>query len=167
MLVAALKTAKELSLLELWMTALHWPYPRSLDPAEDDEKSAGKPKTKTISETIGENAWFRTPFNTCAKGTSTLLEGHYVLAILVSSRGLFVIENDIDWLELVSTTARMEISQAVHNALGIPQSFGFSLVGGHSYRGFPSDQTAELDSYIMYFFINGGNATLIGVTKSS
>jgi hypothetical protein len=92
---------------------------------------------------------------------------HHWLAALVYPRGLFVIENDIDWLGPVSTTACQEIGQLVYKANGLPQNFGFSLVGGHSHCAFPSSQTADLDSYITHFLVNGGTGDLTGVTKSS
>jgi hypothetical protein len=132
----------------------------------DDEKAAGK-NIQTAGEIIGENAWFGTPFNTYAKATSTLPVDHHWLAALVYPRGLFVIENDIDWLGPVSTTACQEIGQLVYKANGLPQNFGFSLVGGHSHCAFPSSQTADLDSYITHFLVNGGTGDLTGVTKSS
>lgn len=132
----------------------------------DDEKAAGK-NIQTAGEIIGENAWFGTPFNTYAKATNTLPLDHHMLAALVYPRGLFVIENDIDWLGPVSTTACQEIGQMIYSANGLPGNFGFSLVGGHSHCAFPSAQTTDLDTYITHFLINGGTGDIKQVQTSS
>jgi len=132
----------------------------------DDEKTAGK-NIQTAGEIVGENAWFGTPFNTYAKATSTLPLDHHMLAGLVYPRGLFVIENDIDWLGPVSTTACQEIGQTIYGALGVPGNFGFSLVGGHSHCAFPSAETTDLDTYITHFLINNGTGDVKQVQTSS
>jgi hypothetical protein len=132
----------------------------------DNEKTAGK-NIQTAGEIIGENAWFGTPFNTYAKATSTLPLDHHMLAGLVYPRGLFVIENDIDWLGPVSTTACMEIAQTIYNANGAGGNFGFSLVGGHSHCAFPSSQGTDLNAYITHFLVNGGTGDIKQVQTSS
>jgi hypothetical protein len=132
----------------------------------DNEKAAGK-NIQTAGEIIGENAWFGTPFNTYAKATSTLPLDHHMLAGLVYPRGLFVIENDIDWLGPVSTTARQEIGQLIYSANGATGNFGFSLVGGHSHCAFPSSQSTDLNAYITHFLINGGTGDIKQVQTSS
>lgn len=132
----------------------------------DDEKAAGK-NIQTAGEIIGENAWFGTPFNTYAEAIDTLLLEHHMLAGLVYPRGLFVIENDIDWLGRVSTTVCQEIGQMIYGAMGTPGNFGFSLVGVHGHCAFPSSQTTNLDTYITHFLINGGTGNIKQVQTSS
>jgi hypothetical protein len=116
----------------------------------DDEKAAGK-NIQTAGEIIGENFWFGSPFDTYAKVTNALPLDHHMLAELVYPHGLFVIENDIDWLGPISTTACQEIGQIIYGALGTPRNFGISLVGGHSHCAFPSSQTTDLDIYYAFF----------------
>jgi len=114
----------------------------------DSQKAAGA-NIQTAGEIVGENAWFSPIFNQYSTKTSTLPMDHHMLAGLVAPRGLFVIENDIDWLGPVSTTGCMEIGQLIYQALGVPDNFGFSLVGGHGHCQFPSAQQADLSAYIV------------------
>jgi hypothetical protein len=63
----------------------------------DSQHSAGK-NIQTAGEIVGENVWFSKNFDQYSKATSTVPEDHHMLAALIAPRGLFVIENDIDWL---------------------------------------------------------------------
>ena len=76
---------------------------------------------------------------------------------LVYPRRLFVIQNDIDWLSPVATTACHENGLMIYGAMGAPENFGFLLVGGHSHGAFPSSQTTELDldTHITHILVNG------------
>jgi hypothetical protein len=124
----------------------------------DAEKSKGK-NIQTAGQIVGENAWFSPKFNTYTGKTNTLPEDHHFLAALVSPRGLFVIENDIDWLGPVSTTTCMKAGRMIYDALGVRSNMGFSLVGGHSHCQFPSATNADLLSYVNKFLLNSGNKT--------
>ncbi len=42
--------------------------------------------------------WFSKNLNSYTSKTNTMPEDHHMLAALWAPRGLFVIENDIDWL---------------------------------------------------------------------
>lgn len=89
-----------------------------------------------------------------------------MLAALVAPRGLFVIENDIDWLGPVSTTTCMEVGQAIYKAVGHPDDMGFSLVGNHAHCAFPSAQQATLDLFVGKY-LRGGSQNTAGITVSS
>lgn len=130
-----------------------------------DSQHASGANIQTAGEIVGENAWFSPLFNNYAKATSTLPVDHHMLAALTVPRGLFVIENDIDWLGPVSTTGCMEVGQLIYKAYGAPEAFGFSLVGGHSHCAFPSAQQADLTTYINHYLL--GTGTVTQVQKSS
>lgn len=123
----------------------------------DAEQKAGK-NIQTAGEIVGENVWFSTRFNSYSKATSTVPEDHHMLAALIVPRGLFVMENDIDWLGPVSTTGCMKAGRLIYKAYGVPNNMGFSLVGGHSHCAFPSAQQADLTTYINYFLLKGATA---------
>ncbi|KAG6367798.1 hypothetical protein INS49_001993 [Diaporthe citri] len=123
----------------------------------DQQKSAGA-NIQTAGQIIGENVWFSTRLNTYAKATSTMPEDHHFLAAMTVPRGLFVIENDIDWLGPVSTTGAMKAGRVIYKAYGVPTNMGFSLVGGHNHCQFPSSQQADLTAYINYFLLKTGSA---------
>ncbi|KAL1871434.1 carbohydrate-binding module 1 [Diaporthe australafricana] len=123
----------------------------------DAQQKAGA-NIQTAGEIVGENVWFSTRLNTYAKATSTIPEDHHFLAAMTVPRGLFVIENDIDWLGPVSTTGAMKAGRVIYKAYGVPTNMGFSLVGGHGHCQFPSSQQADLTTYINYFLLKGGTA---------
>ena len=121
----------------------------------DSQKSAGK-NIQTAGQIVGENSWFSPKFNTYTSKTSSLPFDHHMLAGLVAPRGLYVVENDIDWLGPVSTTACMKAGRLIYKALGVQDNMGFSLVGGHSHCQFPSSQQAELTAFINKFLLKSG-----------
>jgi hypothetical protein len=132
----------------------------------DSEKSKGK-NIQTASQIVTENAWFSPKFNSFTKATSTIPEDHHFLAALVAPRGLFVIENDIDWLGPVSTTACMKAGRQIYKQLGVGPNMGFSLVGGHSHCSFPSATTANLNSYINTFLLGQGPTNDVETSKAT
>lgn len=81
-----------------------------------------------------------------------------MLAGLIVPRGLFVIENDIDWLGPVSTTGAMKAGRLIYKAYGVPNNMGFSLVGNHAHCSFPSAQQTDLNTYINYFLLKSTTA---------
>ncbi|KAI8172540.1 4-O-methyl-glucuronoyl methylesterase [Colletotrichum sp. SAR 10_65] len=130
----------------------------------DSEKNKGK-NIQTAGQIVGENVWFSPNFNTWTSRTSQMPEDHHFLAGLVAPRGLYVAENDIDWLGPVSTTGCMKAGRQIYQALGVPENMGFSLVGGHNHCQFPSSQNSELTQYINYFLLN--SATKPSITERS
>ncbi|KAH6645477.1 hypothetical protein BKA67DRAFT_631944 [Truncatella angustata] len=123
----------------------------------DSEHNKGK-NIQTAGEIVGENVWFSSRFNSYTSKTNTVPEDHHLLAGLVAPRGLFVMENDIDWLGPVSTTACMKAGRLIYKALGAPDAMGFDLTGGHSHCQFPSSSQASLTGYINTFLLNTGSA---------
>lgn len=129
----------------------------------DSEKAAGK-NIQTSGQIIGENVWFSKNFNTFASKSSTLATDHHQLAGLVAPRGLLVIENEIDWLGPVATTACMKAGRLIYKALGVPDNMGFTGSGNHQHCQFPSNQQADLTAYINKFLLNT-SGSIAGVEK--
>lgn len=132
----------------------------------DSEKSKGK-NIQTASQIVGENAWFSPRFNTHTSRTSTIPGDHHFLAGMVAPRGLFVVENDIDWLGPVSTTACMKAGRMIYDGLGVRANMGFSLTGGHQHCQFPSGSTANLNSYINYFLLGQGKPNDVETSRAN
>lgn len=122
----------------------------------DSEHSKGK-NIQTAGEIVGENVWFSQRLNSYTSKTNTMPEDHHMLAGLVAPRGLFVMENDIDWLGPVSTTGCMKAARLIYKALGQPDAMGFDLTGGHSHCQFPSASQASLTGYINAYLLNSGS----------
>lgn len=123
----------------------------------DAEKAQGK-NIQTAEQIVGENVWFSPRFNTWTTQTSALPYDHHMLAGLVAPRGLYVPENDIDWLGPVSTTACMRAGRMIYEALGSKTSMGISVATNHGHCQFPAGQNAELTQFIDYFLLGGGSA---------
>lgn len=119
----------------------------------DSEKSKGK-NIQTSSQIVGENVWFSPLFNAFSTKATTLSTDHHQLAGLVAPRGLIVIENEIDWLGPVSTTACMKAGRLIYKALGVPDNMGFTGSGNHNHCSFPSNQQSDLTAYINKFLLN-------------
>ncbi|KAI0544807.1 hypothetical protein F4679DRAFT_511395 [Xylaria curta] len=123
----------------------------------DSEESKGK-NIQTAHQIVTENVWFSPRLNTYVRAVPTMPVDHHMLAALVAPRGLFIAENDIDWLGPVSTTGCMKAGRLAYKGAGVPNNMGFSLVGGHNHCQFPSSQQADLTSYINYFLLKSGTA---------
>ncbi|KAH9872988.1 hypothetical protein J1614_005384 [Plenodomus biglobosus] len=124
----------------------------------DSEKAKGK-NIQTSSQIVGENVWFSTRFNAFSTKASTTATDHHQLAGMVAPRGLLVIENEIDWLGPVSTTACMKAGRLIYKALGVPDNMGFTGSGNHNHCSFPSNQQAELTAFINKFLLGQSSNT--------
>jgi hypothetical protein len=124
----------------------------------DSEKAAGK-NIQTSGQIVGENVWFSKNFNSFATKATTLAIDHHQLAGLVAPRGLLVIENEIDWLGPVSTTACMKAGRLIYKAVGVPDNMGFTGAGNHGHCQFPSNQQTELTAFINKFLLNQSGST--------
>jgi hypothetical protein len=129
----------------------------------DIEKGRGK-NIQTPGQIVGENVWFSRNFNNFANKATTLAVDHHQLAGLVAPRGLLVIENEIDWLGPVSTTACMKAGRLIYKAVGAPDNMGFTGSGNHNHCQFPSNQQAELTAFINKFLLNQ-NANTANIEK--
>ncbi|KAK0621829.1 4-O-methyl-glucuronoyl methylesterase [Bombardia bombarda] len=131
----------------------------------DSEKDKGQ-NIQTARQIVRENAWFSPKFTTYVNKTTSLPADHHFLAALVAPRGLLVLENDIDWLGPVSTTACMKAGRSIYEALGVKGNMGFSLVGGHGHCSFPSSDNANLLSFINRFLVGTGTANEVEQTTA-
>ncbi|KAL6706727.1 carbohydrate-binding module 1 [Coniothyrium glycines] len=123
----------------------------------DSEKAKGK-NIQTSSQIVTENVWFSTRFNSFSTKANTLATDHHQLAGLVAPRGLLVVENEIDWLGPVSTTACMKSARLIYKALGVQNNMGFTGSGNHNHCSFPSNQQAELTAFINKFLLDQAGA---------
>lgn len=124
----------------------------------DSEKAKGK-NIQTASQIVGENVWFSPRFNAFSTKANTLAIDHHQLAGMVAPRGLLVIENEIDWLGPVSTTACMKAGRLIYKALGVPDNMGLTGSGSHNHCSFPSNQQADLTAFISKFLLNQSTNT--------
>lgn len=127
----------------------------------DYQKSSGT-NVQTASEIIGENVWFSTLFNPFVNKIPYLPVDHHELAGMVAPRGLFVIENtSMEWLGALSTYGCMKAAHTIYEALGVPDSMGYSQVGGHDHCAFPSSQQSDLNAFVQKFLLDQSTNTNI------
>ncbi|KAJ3040230.1 carbohydrate-binding module 1 [Rhizophlyctis rosea] len=123
----------------------------------DQLKSQGV-NVQTASQIITENVWFSPNFNANVNRVTQLPFDHHMLAALVAPRGLFVTDNNIDWLGPKSSVTCMSAAQKVYEALGVTNNLGYSLVGGHNHCSFPSAQNSELTAFVNKFLLDQSSA---------
>lgn len=131
----------------------------------EDEKNKGK-NIQHAGQIVGENVWFSPRFNAWTSKINQDPVDHEALVALVAPRGLYIPENDIDWLGPVAITGCMQAGQLIYQALGVPENMGLSLVGGHNHCQFPGSQQSEIDQFWDYF-IKGGSTPPQVISKST
>jgi hypothetical protein len=115
--------------------------------------------TQTLSEIVGENVWFRADFSQFSSSATKLPFDHHSLEGLVAPRALLVIENNILWLGPQSSFTGANAAHDIWQALGAPDSMGYSLTNTHNHCAFPTSQQPEVTAYIQKFLVGGGTAS--------
>lgn len=131
----------------------------------DDQKASGA-NIQHAGQIVGENVWFSPRFNDWTSKINQQPVDHEALVALVAPRGLYIPENDIDWLGPVAITGCMQAGQRIYEALGVPGNMGLSLVGGHNHCQFPGSQNAEINQFWDYF-IQGGTTPPSVISQST
>jgi hypothetical protein len=123
-------------------------------------KSQGE-NIQTASEIIGEDPWFSSNFNNYVNQVTVLPFDHHSIAALVAPRGLFVIDNNIDWLGPESCFGCMTTGHFAYQALGVPDNMGYSQIGAHTHCSFPSNQQSQLNAFVQKFLLGQSTNTAI------
>jgi hypothetical protein len=85
---------------------------------------------------------------------SYLPEDHHELMAMCAPRALYVTANpDYTWLSNPSCYVASSACQQVYDALGIPDRFGYSIVGGHSHCAVPESQIPEIEAFVDKFLL--------------
>ncbi|KXX76187.1 4-O-methyl-glucuronoyl methylesterase [Madurella mycetomatis] len=124
-------------------------------------------RRQRISELASSNTWFSARFNNFTTSIQKMPADHHFLPALVAPRGLFVVENNIDWLAPRSTTGCMKAGRAIYNGLGVKSNMGFALHGGHNHCLFPAESEPALLSFINHFLFGKGAPDDVEVTPVS
>ncbi len=113
-------------------------------------------------ETLGATShqWFSEGmFQFSGTNVSKLPEDHHELCAMVAPRALYVTGNpDYTWLSNPSCDVNSKAVQQIYSTLGIPDRFGFSIVGGHLHCVVPSSQIPEIEAFVEKFLL--GNDTV-------
>lgn len=126
------------------------------------ESGGGGYTTWRFSETLGNvetlgrtsHAWFIEDMFQFSSAVPKLPMDHHELMALVAPRALLVTGNpDYEWLADESGYMGSKAVQEVYNALGIPDRFGYSQIGGHNHCAIPAAQVPEIAAFLDKFLL--------------
>ena len=113
-------------------------------------------------ETLGATShqWFSEGmFQFSGTNVSRLPVDHHELCAMCSPRALLVTGNpDYTWLSNPSCDVNSKAVQQMYGTLGIPERFGYSIVGGHMHCAVPGSQVPEIEAFVEKFLL--GNDTV-------
>ncbi len=113
-------------------------------------------------ETLGATShqWFSEGmFQFSGTNVSKLPVDHHELCAMCAPRALYVTANpDYTWLSNPSCYVNSSAVQQIYNTLGIPDRFGYSIVGGHMHCAVPGSQIPEIEAFVEKFLL--GNDTV-------
>ena len=102
--------------------------------------------------------WYKENFSQFNEAVTKLPYDHHELMAMVAPRALFVIGNtDYEWLADESGYVGCKAAAEVWKALGVPDRFGYSIVGRHMHCALPEIQKPEVVAFVEKFLL--GNKT--------
>jgi hypothetical protein len=112
--------------------------------------------------------WFMNSMSQFAgANVSRMPEDHHELMALVAPRALWASGNpDYTWLSNPSCYVCSKGAQQVYNALGIPDRFGFSIIGGHAHCAIPDTQVAEIGAFADRFLLGDTTANTSNISDN-
>lgn len=132
------------------------------------EPGGGGSAAWRVSETLGEveklgrtsRQWFlQSMFDYDGGNVSKLPFDHHELMAMVAPRALFVLGNtDYTWLAEEAGYVSHRAAQKTWETLGIPDRFGFSIVGNHPHCRVPESQKAEIAAFVDKFLLGNPGA---------
>ncbi|WP_297098590.1 T9SS type A sorting domain-containing protein [uncultured Draconibacterium sp.] len=121
-----------------------------------------------VSETLGsveklgstDGHWFiEDMFRFAGSNVSKLPHDHHQLMAMVAPRALLVTGNpDFEWLADPAGYVSSRATQRVYETLGIPDRFGFSIIGGHGHCAVPASQIPEIEAFVEKFLLGNESA---------
>jgi hypothetical protein len=114
---------------------------------------------ETLRNAQGQQ-WYLESVSQFNNAVTRLPYDHNELMAMVAPRALFVTGNpDYEWLADESGHVGSKAAHEVWKALGVPDRFGFSIVGGHAHCALPNSQRPEVENYIDKFLLGDTTKT--------
>jgi len=104
-----------------------------------------------------DHNWFEESMFAWGDGTnvSFLPEDHHELISLVAPRALFATDNpDYLWLSNPSAYVSCKAAEGVYTGFGVPDRFGYNIVGSHAHCSTTSTIDSEMGAFINKFLLN-------------
>ena len=130
------------------------------------ESGGGGYTSWRVSETLGkvetlgrtDHHWFIDDMWQFKDSVSKLPIDHHELMAMVAPRALLVTGNpDYEWLADPSGYVASRATQKIYKTLGIPDRFGFSIIGGHMHCQVPKSQMPEIEAFVEKFLLGNEN----------
>lgn len=124
----------------------------------DWQKQRGQ-NVQTAAQIVTENPWQGSAFTQFGSTVPKLPFDQHLVAGLCAPRGLLIIENtQMEWLGNVSCFATGKTTHMIYEALGIPDSMGYSSVSHGDHCTLPSSQYAEVEAFVKKFLLGDSTA---------
>lgn len=126
------------------------------------ESGGGGAAAWRVSETLGEvetlgrtsHVWFMEDLFKFSNDVSKLPFDHHELMAMIAPRALLCLGNpDFVWLADESGYVSCQAAKRVWETFGIPERFGFSIVGGHGHCVLPDVQKGEVEAFVDKFLL--------------
>ncbi|MEZ6100142.1 MAG: hypothetical protein R3E01_14335 [Pirellulaceae bacterium] len=127
------------------------------------EPGGGGAAAWRVSETLGNvetlgntsSAWFIEDMFRFSNSVAKLPHDHHELMAMVAPRALIVLGNpDYEWLAEQSGYVSCRAAHEVWKAFGVPDRFGFSIVGRHPHCRLPDVQMPEVEAFVDKFLLD-------------
>lgn len=103
--------------------------------------------------------WYHLDLRQFNNAVNKLPFDHHEVMALIAPRALFVLGNpDYEWLAEESAYVSCKAAKEVWKALGVPERFGFSILGGHYHCQLPDVQKPEVIAFVEKFLLDNNNS---------
>ncbi len=111
-------------------------------------------KRETLRNAQGA-PWYHKDFSLFNEAVNKLPFDHHELMAMIAPRALLVLGNpDYEWLAEESGHVACKAAHEVWKALGVPDRFGFSKIGGHNHCQLPEIQKPEVIAFVEKFLLD-------------
>jgi hypothetical protein len=126
------------------------------------ESGGGGAAAWRVSQTLGgvetlgatDHTWFIQDLFQFSNSVSKLPYDHHELMAMVAPRALFLLGNpDYVWLADESGYVSCKAAHEVWKTFGVPERFGFSIVGGHGHCALPDVEKPEVEAFVDAFLL--------------
>jgi hypothetical protein len=120
---------------------------------------------ETLRNAQGQQ-WYLQSISQFNNAVTKLPYDHHELMAMVAPRALFVTGNpNFEWLADESGHVASNAAHKVWKSLGVPDRFGFSIMGGHDHCLLPNSQRPEVEAFVEKFLL-GNNAVDTDISTS-
>lgn len=107
-----------------------------------------------VANAAGEQYWMRADFSgNFGNATGKLPFDNHEVAGYVAPRAFLFFDNSIDWLGPTPGYGTANAAKEVYKAMGVPEAFTYSSVGGHDHCSLPSTQHHWVQSYMKKYLL--------------